>query len=724
MINKSIKKACIISSILLGLNMGLGYNLPVWAGFQEHYTLAQQYFFNARYSSAIDEFKKALMINFTDNAARIGLVNSYIARGSYIANYEHNYRAAADDFRSAIFYLKYYVDKEVAMNSFSSISSTANSLHYCEKQSGFLNSAEAHYRLAEELNSAGNFPAAMYEYEQVVNDDKYRKNSLLRIASMMKSINNLVKSAEYYKMAIEFDGNDTSARMKYATVLEKMGNGAEASQQYNYILSHTENSEQILFDLERIYEKKLQQSPNNAELLADMGAIKQRQGKYEEAYNYYKQSLLKPSRDEKTALNTRINLATLLQAQGQYDKAIESYKNILILAPNNYEANLYLAQCYEAKDDCKKEALEQYKKLKQLKPEDAEFTQKVNELTRASMSPEDIYNYVRMYNNPDKYYIDELYKKAYEAHNKQDYTTAMRYYSLIKEVDPERRETYENLALCYAQQKNYAKSQEILAEAKEKFPDSDSVSKLMADVKSNSDAEIIENAYKAYNSGSYAKAIELYSTVPETVETLLGIASSYQGLKQSDKALEYYEKAFEADPKNSDIAYSIGAIYANTENYDKAKTYFEKSVQLNPDNTLAKEGVADMNDVISQNSVVQAVALIDNQQLDDALVLLNKALIANPKNADAYFYKGSIYDTQKKSEQAIDSYKKSLEYNSQQDVTYYLIAIDYENLNNEKEALGYYKKFLEVYKSDDEYSQYVKARIPEIEENLSPKVEE
>ena len=722
MTNKSIKKACIISSVLLGLTFGLNCNTPVYATFQEHYTLAQQYFFNARYSSAIDEFKKALMINFMDNAARIGLVNSYIARGSYIANYEHNYRAAADDFRSAIFYLKYYVDKEVAMNSFSSISSTANSLHYCEKQSGFPNSAEAHYRLAEELGSAGNFPAAMYEYEQIVNDDKYRKNALLRIASMMKSINNPVKSAEYYKMAVEFDGNDISARMKYAGVLDKMGNGSEAARQYNYILSHSENSEQILFDLERTYEKKLQQSPNNAELLADLGAIKQRQGKYEEAYNYYKQSLLKPSRDEKTALNTRINLATLLQAQGQYDKAIESYKNILILAPNNYEANLYLAQCYEAQNNSQ-QALEQYKKLKNLRPDEAEFTQKVNELTRLAMSPEDIYNHVRMYNNPDKYYVNELYKKAYEAHNKQDYTTAMRYYTLIKQVDPEREEVYENLALCYAQQKDYAKAQEILSEAKEKFPENKSVSKLISDIKSNSDAEILENAYKAYNVGSYLRAIELYSSVPETTETLLGIASAYQGLKQEDKALEYYEKAFETEPKNSDIAYSIGAIYANMQNYDKAKIYFEKSVQLNPNNTLAKESVLDMNDVISQNSVVEAVKLIDSQKYEDALVLLNKALIANPKNPDAYYYKGSIYDAQNKSQLAIDSYKKSLEYNKNQDVTYYLIAIDYENLNNVREALGYYKKFLEVYKTNDEYSQYVKARIPEIEESLAPKAE-
>ena len=125
---KQILIACIISACV-----GANINMPTYAGFQEHYTLAQQHFFNARYSSAIDEFKKSLMINFMDNSARIGIINSYIARGTFFANTERNYRAAADDFRSAFFYLKYYVDKDVAMNSFNSIYSTLSSLNYCEK---------------------------------------------------------------------------------------------------------------------------------------------------------------------------------------------------------------------------------------------------------------------------------------------------------------------------------------------------------------------------------------------------------------------------------------------------------------------------------------------------------------------------------------------------------------------------------------------------------------
>ena len=90
----------------------------------------------------------------------------------------------------------------------------------------------------------------------------------------------------------------------------------------------------------------------------------------------------------------------------------------------------------------------------------------------------------------------------------------------------------------------------------------------------------------------------------------------------------------------------------------------------------------------------------------------------NPKNADAYYYRASVYDAQNKPQLAVNDYKKSIEFNNNQDVTYYLIAIDYDNMNNLTSALEYYKKFINVYKTDDEYSQYVKARIPEIESTI------
>ena len=113
---------------LLGI---LALSQPVWAGFKEHYDLAQEYLANYQYSSAITEFKNALKINYLDNSARIGLVNSYLARGTYYANNEKAYAKAADDYRSAMFYLTIYPNEESSVrNSAHAIEQVNNSLIY------------------------------------------------------------------------------------------------------------------------------------------------------------------------------------------------------------------------------------------------------------------------------------------------------------------------------------------------------------------------------------------------------------------------------------------------------------------------------------------------------------------------------------------------------------------------------------------------------------------
>ena len=54
--------------------------------FKTHFDLAEQYYKQARYTNAIGEYQKALRINNLDNSARIGLINSYLARATYYIN--------------------------------------------------------------------------------------------------------------------------------------------------------------------------------------------------------------------------------------------------------------------------------------------------------------------------------------------------------------------------------------------------------------------------------------------------------------------------------------------------------------------------------------------------------------------------------------------------------------------------------------------------------------
>ena len=94
-----LAKLCFILTLLNGI---------AYADFKEHYDLGQTYMSQYQYPNAINEFKSALRINYLDNSARIGLINAYLARGTEYANKDKEWTKAADDFRSALFYLVYY----------------------------------------------------------------------------------------------------------------------------------------------------------------------------------------------------------------------------------------------------------------------------------------------------------------------------------------------------------------------------------------------------------------------------------------------------------------------------------------------------------------------------------------------------------------------------------------------------------------------------------------
>ena len=76
----------------------------------------------------------------------------------------------------------------------------------------------------------------------------------------------------------------------------------------------------------------------------------------------------------------------------------------------------------------------------------------------------------------------------------------------------------------------------------------------------------------------------------------------------------------------------------------------------------------------------RAVGCFSQNDFQNGFRLLNEEIQNNPSNHLAYYYRGLIYDDQKKYKFAVDDYKK----------------------------------FLSVYNTDDEYLQYIKARIEDL----------
>ena len=253
-----------------------------------------------------------------DNSARIGLINSYLARATYYANQEKNYDKSANDFRSALFYLKMFPTKEQAIqNSAAMIASANENLNQCLKVTSFDKTANSRYKKAEELRAMGNFSASAYEFSKATQSETLAAKANIQIADLMKLLGNEPRSAEYYKSALELNPNDSVTRMKYARTLDKLGQYNNAVEQYNVALATSKGDMEVLYALERIYLKKLAQTPSDAELHANIGAIKQAQGDFDSALSYYgKAEQLNP-----TNITTRLNVGTLFQQKKDYLKA-------------------------------------------------------------------------------------------------------------------------------------------------------------------------------------------------------------------------------------------------------------------------------------------------------------------------------------------------------------------------------------------------------------------
>ncbi len=702
--NKFFKLLCLIT-------ITASIALPACADFKEHFDLGQQYLSNYQYSGAITEFKSALRINYLDNSARIGLINSYLARGTYYANTDKDYAKAADDYRAALFYLLYYPNANQVKNSSQAIVQVTSNLNKCLNEINFNTTAENRFNTAKQLRAEGNFAAAAYEFNQSLSDKSLIKDSFEQTGDIMKLLGNDQKAAEYYKKAVAVAPSDIDLRLSYAKILDKLGFEDEAVNEYNYILSKTEDNKDILYSLERIYKRKLEDSPQDASITANLGAIMQKEGNLDEALRYYsKAEYLDPSN-----VNTRINVGTLYQQKGDFKTAITAYDSVLTIYPDNVLANLYKAQSLAAIGDDKK-ATELYKKVLTLDPGNKTAQNEMINMVRGTMTTAQFVDYIKK-NNPQNA-SDILYNYALDLHKQNKLADSIAIYNEVIKLTPSNPEVYVNLAIAQGQNKNYDSALATLNSANTKFPNNSQVKDALKSIQAQSTDERLASAAEYYNNKDYQNAVSEYLKIqPPTSDSMLGAASAYQNMNDIDNAIVYYKKALNLSPKNSDIAYYIGALYADKEDYTNAKTYTDKALVLNKDNKQAQELLESLNAQLASQDLEKAINLFESEQYSESLVLLNKILSIEPNDAYALYYRGMIYDTQKKYNEAIADYKKAIDISPELTIVNYLIAVDYDTLGQYKNALPYYKTFTDKYTEQDEYLKYAQTRAGELENN-------
>ena len=699
--------------LLLVLIVIFSFTLSVFADdFKTYYDNGQNYLNSSQYSNAINEFKKALRINYLDNSARIGLINSYLARAAYYANNESDYDKASNDFRAALFYLKYYPDEKDIASSASAIATTADNLEQCMNSLGQSKAPQERYNRGSVLRKNGNLPAAGYEFFMAAanGDNNIKKHSYSNIGDIMSVLDNNQKAVLYYQKSVAIDPNNVALRLKYARILDKLGKDDLAVQEYNAILSNSSNNQEVLYALEKIYSKKLAASPNSAELNANLGAILQRQKKYDAALTYYKAAeSLDPS-----SVTTRLNIGTLYQQKKDYNSALSAYNSIIALYPNHKEANLYRAQVLaELKET--DEAIKAYKKVLSIDPVSTDAKHQLIDLLKNTMTPEEILKSFSSNANVDMSSVSAMYDYAKELHSDKKYEDAIKYYLEVLKFDNNNPEVYTNIALAYADSNDFDSAKKYINSAKMRFPNNDEVKNAYNKINDKYSNIKYDEANKFFANSEYQKALNIYLTIyPPQKDVLIAMAACYKGLNNIDKSIEYYKKAFDLDKNDSEIAYYIGVLYAEKENWTSAKIYLQKAINLDPKNVNAEDllsTVVEQNNVLLINKVID---LYNAKSYEQALKIISQILTEDNKNAYAYYYRGLIYDAQKKPLQAIPEYKKAVQYNPELVISDYLIATAYDSLGQYTNAYTYYKKFVNNSKSSDDYKKYAQTRLVDL----------
>ena len=670
-----------------------------------NYIEGKKYLSNSQYSSAINEFKKAIRTNSNDTSAIIELVNAYNMRATYYNNTVKAVDNAISDLKSALFYAKYYNPTAQTISP-ENIQAIEKNLNAISKKI----TDEERIKLAKAYRTKGEFAASGYDYFQLINVPNYQTAAYISLGDIFKILNKPEVALTFYKNAQQLEPNNTDINLKLARTYEKINDFSSSLKEYSIALNSSNEKEEILSSLERIWQKKVDENPKDAEAHSNLGVVFQKQKRYLEAMaEYQKAEVLNPRN-----INTKINIATLYQDQGKFNSALNSYNAILQAQPQNTNLMVSKAQCLKALRR-NEDAINTYKAALNLDPKNPTAKAELFELLKNTMPTEDVLDF--LYKNVQNAPMDanSYYEFAYELHKANKIDDAIVYYLQTIKLDNTKIDAYINLSQAYRQKKNYNDAYSIIQKAQVLQPENELVKKQYELVAKEVATNNYNLASNSFQSGNYQKAIMEYAKInPPTSDSLLGIAASYQSLNDNANAIAYYKKAMELAPENSDIPFYIASIYINVNEINKAKEYAEISLSKNKNHSQSKELIEYINAKESETLLVDAVKKYDEKKYTEAIEIFDKVLTLTPTNATIYYYRAMTHDALNNYEKAISDYKSVLKYAPDMTIAYYSLGVDYDALNNYPQAKINYQKYVDATMEDNDYKTYAKSRINEI----------
>ena len=164
--------------------------------------------------------------------------------------------------------------------------------------------------------------------------------------------------------------------------------------------------------------------------------------------------------------------------------------------------------------------------------------------------------------------------------------------------------------------------------------------------------ELIEQAKPLYE-----QVIEMQ---PENEAGYLGMAKVYTLIDNPDEAFKFINKALEINNTLSEAYYLKGFIYQSQRKFKLAASSYQTSIEQDPEFT---EGYIILGALFSKYADVKSQTLAEGY--------FRSALSIEPKNKDAFYGIGMLYQNQNKLDSAMIQYKKIVALDTTYAIAYY-----------------------------------------------------
>ncbi len=353
-------------------------------------------------------------------------------------------------------------------------------------------------------------------------------------------------------------------------------------------------------------------------------------------------------------------LTDIYMQTGRMQDAVNQAEDLLKQDPDNLEARKTLARIYTRlvanpqdsasstnktqSDRMVRQAIEQYQKITEKDPKDADSWVMLGKLDRVA----------------------------------NDAPAAEKAFNSALAVDPDNEDALTGLALLYSDQGDTAKAIEKLKTATDKNPNERTFSALAESYERVRD---FKNAAEALR-----RAVELS---PDDNRLQAGLAQDLLFSDQPDKALEIYQQLAEDEPKEAQYQLRIAEIYRSKNDLAKAREALDRAKKLDSgDMSVAYE---DVNLLEAENKTPQAITALKSLIESTARRSYSQAQMNN--RALLLKRLGFLYRNENQYDQAIETFKQMADLGPENAVDSealvidtYRLARDFDNATKEADA--------------------------------------